>query len=86
MRMIEKVARAIAKSQGFELPNDMSLPYADGSRVGKVMMQSRAAIEAMRQPSEYMEKAAYLHDDSGAPLSCAYDEIYTVMIDAALNE
>ncbi len=47
---------------------------------------ARAAIAAMREPTEGMVDAAYDYDNSGAQLSESYDVIYTVMIDAALKE
>lgn len=85
MRMIEKVARAMANEQG----TDWDSIQANGPGSGLQKMYTSlaiVAIGAMRAPTDFMEKAAYNYDDSGAQLSCAYDEIYTVMIDAALNE
>ncbi len=79
MRMIEKVARAIANGT-YDHPDTES----DERRAYRQLAVD--VLKAMREPNEVMEKAAYSHDDSGAQLSCAYDEIYTVMIDAALNE
>jgi hypothetical protein len=58
----------------------------DGMSDEDVDTIATAALEALRIPNLAMENAAYKHDDSGSQLSCAYDEIYTVMIDAALNE
>lgn len=53
--MIERVARAIAVAEGFDLPNDMTLPYATGSRIGEAIYKARAAIEAM-QPAILAER------------------------------
>ncbi len=75
MRMIDKIIRAM---QDTGLIDGMSEEDCD--------TLCTAALEAMRVPNQIMENAAYKHDDSGSQLSCAYDEIYTVMIDAALNE
>lgn len=47
MDLVEKVAREIAKSEGWELPNDMALPYGKGSRIGKTMAIAKIAIEAV---------------------------------------
>jgi hypothetical protein len=83
MTKVEEVARAIAKIEGYDLPNDMSLPYAPGSRIGKTMSKARAAIEAMREPTIEMRRAG-----SEAKTSSATAEyrIYAAMIDAALEE
>lgn len=48
MDIVEKVAREIAKSQGWELPNDMTLPYGPGSKVGKVMAIAKIAVDTIR--------------------------------------
>ena len=85
--MVERVARAIAEAEGFHLPNDMSLPYAEGSRIGKSMAKARAAIEAMREPTDDMREA--FHKDLGAWLNHAIeddDHLWKAMIDAALKE
>lgn len=58
MTMVERVARAICAAEGWSLPNDMSLPYSAGSRVGMNMQKARAAIEAMREPNRAMVEAA----------------------------
>ena len=43
--MVEAAARAIAKGQGWNLPNDMTLPYGEGSRIGKVIAEARTVLE-----------------------------------------
>jgi hypothetical protein len=72
--MVRKVALAIEEARG--TPRDEPSPVA--------WKMARAAIAAMREPTEAMENAAglYLHD-CDAPL--AYD-VWQQMIDAALNE
>ena len=75
--MIERVARALATAEG-ENPNSTWMFYEN---------KSRAAVEAMREPTEEM-KAAFdkdvddwfdhqIHDDH---------HLYKCMIDAALKE
>lgn len=88
--MVEKVARAIAEAEGFQLPNDMSLPYAEGSRIGMSMAKARAAIEAMREPDEGMLDA-YWHQAGESKemrprTHHSAKRYYQVMIDAALKE
>jgi|AmaraimetFIIA100_FD_contig_41_5707065_length_408_multi_3_in_0_out_0_1 hypothetical protein len=63
--MIERVARAIAKSQGVE---DTWRGY---------MAETRAAIAAMREPTEAMAHAGDQH---------AGRDAWQAMIDAALKE
>lgn len=75
MKMISKIMRSM---------RDTGL--LDGMSDEDVDTIATAALEALRIPNLTMENAAYKHDDSGSQLSCAYDEIYSVMIDAALNE
>lgn len=57
MNMIDKVARAIANAEGFDLQNDMTLPYSPKSRIGMVMQKACTAIEAMRDPTDAMTSA-----------------------------
>jgi hypothetical protein len=75
MDMVERVAKAIATKALGEVGRDYD-PFA----VQKCIPYARAAIEAMREPTEEMFKAGDLHD--------TYD--FTVawrpMIDAALEE
>ncbi|QUT07966.1 hypothetical protein KFK14_11570 [Sphingobium phenoxybenzoativorans] len=83
--MIERVARAIAGAEygdGFDRPWEPFLPHA------------RAAVEAMREPTDNMVEAGCFVDDlrSDRPGgSKAYDEhwmncSYRAMIDAILTE
>lgn len=82
MSKVEEVARAIAKTQGFDLPHDMTLPYAAGSRVGKAMAAARAAIEAMREPTRNILTAFVDADTSIEDARVRWE----AAIDAALNE
>jgi len=73
--MVEKVARAIASSQD-ENKNDYWY--------GDYIEHARAAIEAMREPTEYMASAGWLTnmaDDGQGP-----DDCWRKMIDEALKE
>jgi len=91
--MIERVARAIAKTDGFEMPDDMSPPYADNSRIGKAVARSRAAIEAMRVPTTGMLAAAAQkcvtfdhHGNDGDMDESEAKDAWQTMITAALND
>jgi len=87
MDMVERVARAMAKAEGWSLPNDMSLPYAAGSRVGRMMGLARAAIAAMREPTEEMVRAGekeFIASDVACCMEPAED-CWQAMIDAALT-
>ena len=78
MNMVEKVARAIAVSQGFD--GDDWLSWEE---------YARAAIAAMREPDDAMRKAVndlYRDHARGRLDKPDADEIWPVMIDAALNE
>lgn len=89
MTMVERVARAIAMDGGWELPNDMTLPYTPNSRIGKAMSSARAAIEAMREPTAGMKRAGMVAlNSSGVDNVYETDapECFTSMIDAALKE
>ncbi len=72
MTMIEKVARAIAVqvqiNQGYQYPTD------DNWQINHAV--AKAAIKAMREPTEEMECAVLVE---------GRNEIYQLMIDAALN-
>lgn len=75
--MVERVARAIALAGGTEFDK---LPASHGPGFGMRQMylsMARAAIEAMREPTEAMIAA-------GDEQSC--QETYRRMIDAALKE
>ena len=45
----------------------------------------RAAIEAMREPTEAMVKAAMAADGTSMPLARGYDEVWRSMIDEAVG-
>ena len=78
MEMIERVARAICLARGGLDP--------DAKQIGSKALvweafsdQARAAIEAMREPTDAMKAAA------SEPKNSDWDEIWHPMIDAALN-
>lgn len=72
--MIERVARALAENQcGRGAPPD------DNDR-----SMARAAIEAMRVPTEAMVNAGY--DVGYSPDPLPTDLVWTAMVDAALKE
>lgn len=90
--MIERVARAICVADGCD-PNQESvgigvqMPAGQKYRLWEVRVaQARAAIEAMREPTEAMA------DITGRVLSCGYGHVpddarivWQAMIDKALN-
>lgn len=80
MTKLEKVARAIfQESQG-----DGWLKWEDSTALREAALrQARAAIEAMRLPSEPMVLAA---SDIFMGAHEPYEESYTAMIDAVLKE
>ena len=83
MNMLEKAARAAAKAQGRDMPNDMTLPYGKGSRIGITMDITRAVLAAIREPSMAQlaaAQAAWLNDPEKKSST-----IYTAMIDAILK-
>lgn len=80
--MVERVARAIyfrADDQGDKAWNHCQSWHRDIARE-----QARAAIEAMREPTDAMANAAWakIGEDGDADVAV----IYANMIDAALNE
>lgn len=83
MNMVEKVARALCIAGGNENPDMETDP--DGKPAWTHYAGwSRAAIEAMREPTPIMKKA-------GSRASCIASElsamkIHQAMIDAALSE
>lgn len=91
--MIERVARAIGKVEGYDLPNDLTLPHTSGSRVGRTLAMARAAIEEMRESTPEMHKAAWEACDRVNEFVAMNDKwadyngrVYRAMISAALNE
>lgn len=78
MTMIEKVARAIWDANGWHAPNDedrRTAPWALCRR------QARAAIEAMREPTEAMTHALKFY----GMLDGDTDQTWDKVIDAALT-
>ena len=95
--MLERVARAMAPMfaeannyhcNGLEWPECEPTCEARGFRCvckRQAMEAARAAIAALREPTEAMVEAAIEADNTGMPLSMGYDEAWSIMIDAALN-
>lgn len=78
--MVEKVARAICATHGYRDP------YID-TTWHKYIPHARAAIEAMREPTEPMKEA--FHNDAIAWFDDEIEDeehLWKVMIDAALKE
>jgi type II secretory pathway component PulM len=74
MTMIEKVARAICKTHGAFDPDALTAGVAAWKYY---IPEARAAIAAMREPTDEIRRAG---DQTISP------EAYQAMIDAALNE
>lgn len=81
MSMVEKVARAIYAAYGFHLSwGEASFTWRD-----QCLKQGRAAIEAMREPTDEMSCAGLdFDDDDGKTLIVS--TVWQAMIDAALKE
>lgn len=87
--MVEKVARAICRSMLQDPDIDYEVHHQDGLVKGWKMYESeaKAAIEAMREPTEPMLDAGVRHHNNDKlylkeSVSCQWD----AMIDAALGE
>jgi len=85
--MVERVARALhARKYGewYEGPCTVT----DSQR--ECLADARAAIEAMREPTEAMYRAAYKEQDDSAihnyGAAPTFDDYWSTAIDAALNE
>ncbi|WNV09937.1 hypothetical protein [Tardiphaga sp. 709] len=76
--MIERVAKAIYDA--FATVGDYENPTKED-----IKNAARAAIEAMREPTEAMDAAAYAADGTNMPLAITYKEAWQAMIDAALK-
>lgn len=83
MDMIETVARALYQSDW--IGNGKAPAYEGGMR-DEYLREARAAIEAMRNPTEAMRLAGHQHipDDHGDPWASAI-EVWQAMIEAALS-
>jgi len=87
--MIERIARAIwnqRRASVAELGIDLE-EWGDGGipRANKVFEEARAAIEAMREPTEAMLKASDSIMGGGWQNSHSDAETWDAMIDAALT-
>lgn len=85
MSVVERVARAIDVADGRDpdAPANIRYPggYPEGVSWKKQIPRARAAIEAMREPTDEMELAGW-----GAIPSADATDIWQAMIDAALRE
>lgn len=93
--MVERVAMAIWNSRESRFPDRVQRRPDDLDRSsgvwGAVVADARAAIEAMREPTEAMVKAGYVADPLGydvddSDISMLYSRIYEGMINAALKD
>lgn len=82
MSMIERVARALAECDGLTICSDASY------RMSSYGIRAKAAIKAMREPTEEMVDAGIWKDDEleWLPQYRAMPQIFTAMIDAALGD
>lgn len=81
--MVEKLARALAQADGFH-PEAVSNDCDSQPAWKLYVSQSRAALEAMREPTEEMVKYAEEHSRDPAYSHDRTD--WQAMIDAALKE
>ena len=98
MNMVERVARAICCPEGCRGDTGSGKPCNISAEDVTAMVQARAAIEAMREPTKEMVEAGYdaIHDagdyynyDSGSGYtveSFSGARVLRAMIDAALKE
>jgi cytochrome c556 len=80
--MVERVARAITKAYGWSNDDESWEAFTD---------EARAAIAAMREPTEGMRKAVEKAENDMGVCHAAYehidwDEAWPVAIDAALED
>lgn len=80
MSKIEEVAKAY-RDAVMSTPDGVSIPFEEFSRIA-----ARAAIEAMREPTDAMMKAGEVPGwDDSVSIGLSSD-VWRAMIDAALNE
>jgi hypothetical protein len=79
--IVERVARASCEADGFD-PDDPLCTGSEDLLWTSWKAGARAAIAAMREPSEAMEQAYYAACDVNG--MCLWKHGYRVMIDAAL--
>lgn len=77
--MIERVAKAIWDSEFSSKWRDPSYGSTDGDEVGLCIHRAKAAIDAMREPTDAMIKAFYVDNYGDA------DGAWQSMIDEALK-
>ena len=83
MTKIEEVARAIYDTAWYQGAYDIDKHTIDSWQIEEARQQARAAIEAMREPTEDMVLAGYETDDHVQGHDCR--AIWRLMIDAALG-
>lgn len=93
MTMLERVARAMYEENIRQIRCDiprMEIRTASWNELGSLQEvwrnNARAALEAMREPTEQMARAAYRADGTNMSLAIAYEDVYRAMISAALSE
>lgn len=95
--MVERVARAIASTRGRDPDDTAGGPHPGGTWLEKGepwwrgdVDAARAAIEAMREPTEKMIEAGQLYCwDDGHPTVGSHaiqGQVFRAMIDAALKD
>ena len=82
--MVERVARSLYHAHSRNKPYDILQPEFQR----QYEKQARAAIEAMREPTEAMEEAGFQagHEGDGEWEYASPASTYTAMIDAALSQ
>ena len=87
--MVEKVARAIWDERENTFPKRVKTTWAGGTGIAKqlTMDLARAAMKAMREPTQHMANAGWsaIAGHADDPQGAAWP-IFNAMIDAALDE
>lgn len=83
MTLIEQVAQAMWTAREQTMPTRTRMNWSDGTDIARHVMlqQARAAIRAMREPTEKMVEAGEWPAEDDGALAC-----WQAMIDAALGE
>lgn len=82
--MIERVARRLHSAD--MVWNEVDWERLREPQVSAFTRSARAAIQAMREPTEAMERVALIPDPDGSGLWSNVSFIWERMIDAALDE
>lgn len=85
--MVERVARALFAVAAPYTDKCCSKPKFEECQIcaRDAREHARAAIEAMREPTEAMVTRAMADDGTSMPLARGYDEVWQSMIDEALK-